>query len=82
MCILVVASAFLFFIIIFPLHSAAYTRYRPIGTDGIGKENRGSSPFSLLSTSDQQQRRIEHWFGSPRNNVTDIFDSSCVNRKT
>lgn len=41
MCILV-ASAFLFII---PLYSAAYTRYRPIGTDGTGKENRVSSAF-------------------------------------
>ena len=41
MCILV-ASAFLFII---PLYSAAYIRYRPIGTDGTGKENRGSSAF-------------------------------------
>lgn len=45
-------------------------RYRRV------EENHDSSAF--LYYRNQQQHRIEHWFGSPRNNIW--IDSSCESR--
>lgn len=69
----------LLFFFIIPLYSAAYTRYRPIGTDDTGKENRGSSAsfYYRLQTNSSVALSI----GSARQEkIYGYFDSSCANR--